>query len=161
MINWSSLSAHRARSSSELYQNKVPYWDVDGSVLLQKKRKKMKVRLARIWSQRVSQQVHVKLSMHGYNQACYYTRSLAYYDKINNFKLVRTLIQPTPSQMALMMICTFTKEEEANGTPTGTTTSSDKRRIKTVQKLNPMIRSQSGYNFVSMRWQGDSDQQHI
>ena len=82
--------------------------------------------------------------------------------KINNFKLVRTLIQPTPSQMALkLMICTFTKEEEANGTPTGTTTSSDERRIKTVQKLNPMIRSQSGYTFVSMRWQGDSDQQHI
>ena len=42
--------------------------------------------------------------------------------------------------MALkLMTCIFTKEELANGTPTGTTTSKDERRIKTVQKLNPAI----------------------
>ena len=42
--------------------------------------------------------------------------------------------------MALkLMSYFFTKHELTNGTPLGTTTSKDERRVKTVQKLNPSI----------------------
>ena len=55
-------------------------------------------------------------------------------------KLITAMIQKTPALMALKLLsCFFTKEEIVNSTPTGTTTSKDERRIKTVQKLDPVI----------------------
>ena len=60
--------------------------------------------------------------------------------KISKLRLATALIQPTPSAMALkLMSCIFTKQELTNGTPSGTTTSKDERRVKTVQKLDPSV----------------------
>ena len=59
---------------------------------------------------------------------------------VNKLKLATALIQPTPQQMALkLMNALFTKEELVNGTPTGSTTSKEARRIETVKKLDPAI----------------------
>ena len=68
------------------------------------------------------------------------TTTLICGQEVNRLKLATALVQATPAQMALkLMGCMFTKQEIANGTPTGTTTSKDERRIKTVQKLDPAI----------------------
>jgi hypothetical protein len=60
--------------------------------------------------------------------------------EINKLKLATAMIQTTPGQMALkLMACMFSKEEIVNGTPTGTTTSKEERRIRTVQQLDPAV----------------------
>ena len=60
--------------------------------------------------------------------------------EVNKLKLATAMIQLTPVQMALkLMACMFYKEEIVNGTPTGTTTSKDERRIRTVNQLDPAI----------------------
>lgn len=62
--------------------------------------------------------------------------------EVNKLKLATAMIQLTPVQMALkLMACMFSnlKEEIVNGTPTGTTTSKDERRIRTVKQLDPAI----------------------
>ena len=60
--------------------------------------------------------------------------------EVNKLKLATAMVQTTPVQMALKLItCIFSKEEIVNSTPTGTTTSKDERRIRTVKQLDPAI----------------------
>ena len=59
--------------------------------------------------------------------------------EVNKLNLATAMIQMTPIQMALkLMACLFSKEI-VYGTPTGTTTSKDEMRIRTVKQLDPAI----------------------
>ena len=59
--------------------------------------------------------------------------------KVNKLKLATAMMQSILAQMALKFVACMFSKEIVNSTPSGKTTSTDERRIKTVKLLDPAI----------------------